>query len=129
MNNAVAGGSVEFKLGASYERFNFSVGTKALWWKPDWLVGTDVYSISFVQIPLYATAKLNLLELEYSNFYISGEGAYNMNFGAKIYDGYGNKFADKNLVFDFSQVRAQFAKGALREFEPAGERTVITPAK
>lgn len=98
MNNAVAGGSVEFKLGASYERFNFSVGTKALWWKPDWLVGTDVYSISFVQIPLYATAKLNLLELEYSNFYISGEGAYNMNFGAKIYDGYGNKFADKNLV-------------------------------
>ena len=38
-------------------------------------------------------------------------------------------FADKNLVFDFSQVRAQFAKGALREFEPAGERTAITPAK
>jgi methyl-coenzyme M reductase alpha subunit len=38
-------------------------------------------------------------------------------------------FADKNLVFDFSQPRAEFAKGALREFEPAGERTAITPAK
>ena len=38
-------------------------------------------------------------------------------------------FADKNLVFDFSKVREEFAKGALREFEPAGERTAITPAK
>ena len=38
-------------------------------------------------------------------------------------------FSDPNLVFDFSQVRAEFAKGALREFEPAGERTLITPAK
>jgi methyl-coenzyme M reductase alpha subunit len=38
-------------------------------------------------------------------------------------------FADKNLTFDFTEVRAQFAKGALREFEPAGERALITPAK
>lgn len=98
LKNAVVGGNVEFKLGASYDRFNFSVGAKALWWKPDWLVGTDVYSISFIQAPLYATAKLNLFEAGSSNFYIAGEGAYNMNFGAKIYDGYGNNLADKNLV-------------------------------
>ena len=38
-------------------------------------------------------------------------------------------FADKNLSFDFTEVRAQFAKGALREFEPAGERALIIPAK
>ena len=38
-------------------------------------------------------------------------------------------FADDNLAFDFSEVRAEFAKGALREFEPAGERDLITPAK
>jgi len=38
-------------------------------------------------------------------------------------------FADDNLVFDFTNVRGEFAKGALREFEPAGERTLITPAK
>jgi methyl-coenzyme M reductase alpha subunit len=38
-------------------------------------------------------------------------------------------FADKNLPFDFSKVRAEFAKGALREFEPAGERSIIIPAK
>lgn len=38
-------------------------------------------------------------------------------------------FADKNLCFDFAEVRAQFAKGALREFEPAGERALISPAK
>jgi methyl-coenzyme M reductase alpha subunit len=38
-------------------------------------------------------------------------------------------FADKNLTFDFTEVRAQFAKGALREFEPAGERALISPAK
>ena len=38
-------------------------------------------------------------------------------------------FADKNLSFDFSEVRAQFAKGALREFEPDGERALISPAK
>lgn len=38
-------------------------------------------------------------------------------------------FADKNLTFDFSEVRAQFAKGALREFEPDGERAIISPAK
>ena len=38
-------------------------------------------------------------------------------------------FADENLTFDFRDVRGQFAKGALREFEPAGERALITPAK
>ena len=38
-------------------------------------------------------------------------------------------FADKNLTFDFAEVRAQFAKGALREFEPDGERAIISPAK
>jgi methyl-coenzyme M reductase alpha subunit len=38
-------------------------------------------------------------------------------------------FADPNLIFDFDEVRAQFAKGALREFEPAGERALISPAK
>ena len=38
-------------------------------------------------------------------------------------------FADPNLTFNFDEVRAQFAKGALREFEPAGERALISPAK
>ncbi len=38
-------------------------------------------------------------------------------------------FADDNLIFDFKDVRGQFAKGALREFEPAGERAIISPAK
>ena len=38
-------------------------------------------------------------------------------------------FADKNAIFDFTEVRAEFAKGALREFEPAGERALISPAK
>ena len=30
-------------------------------------------------------------------------------------------FADENLAFDFKDVRIEFAKGALRKFEPAGE--------
>jgi methyl-coenzyme M reductase alpha subunit len=38
-------------------------------------------------------------------------------------------FADPNLTFNYDEVRAEFAKGALREFEPAGERTLISPAK
>jgi methyl-coenzyme M reductase alpha subunit len=38
-------------------------------------------------------------------------------------------FADENLSFDFRDVRGQFAKGALREFEPDGERALITPPK
>ncbi len=38
-------------------------------------------------------------------------------------------FADDNLVFDFTKVRSEFAKGALKEFEPAGERALISPAK
>lgn len=38
-------------------------------------------------------------------------------------------FADDNLQFDFTEIRSEFAKGALREFEPAGERALISPAK
>ncbi|RBQ22383.1 Methyl-coenzyme M reductase I subunit alpha [Candidatus Methanobinarius endosymbioticus] len=38
-------------------------------------------------------------------------------------------FADKNLSFDFSQPRTEIAKGALREFMPDGERSLIIPAK
>jgi methyl-coenzyme M reductase alpha subunit len=38
-------------------------------------------------------------------------------------------FADPNLTFNYDEVRAEFAKGALREFEPAGERALISPAK
>ena len=37
-------------------------------------------------------------------------------------------FADKNLAFDFEKPRKSIAKGALREFIPAGERDLITPA-
>jgi methyl-coenzyme M reductase alpha subunit len=33
------------------------------------------------------------------------------------------------LPFDFSQPRKEFGRGALREFEPAGERSLIIPAK
>jgi len=38
-------------------------------------------------------------------------------------------FADKNLTFDFESPRKSIAKGAMREFIPAGERDLITPAK
>jgi methyl-coenzyme M reductase alpha subunit len=38
-------------------------------------------------------------------------------------------FADDSLVFDFTKPREMFAKGALREFEAAGERAIISPAK
>ncbi len=38
-------------------------------------------------------------------------------------------FADDSLKFDFTKPREMFAKGALREFEPAGERAIISPAK
>jgi methyl-coenzyme M reductase alpha subunit len=38
-------------------------------------------------------------------------------------------FADPSLVFDFSEIRREFAKGAIREFMPAGERSLIIPAK
>ena len=37
-------------------------------------------------------------------------------------------FADPSLRFDFSQPRKEFAKGAIREFEAAGERGLIMPA-
>jgi methyl-coenzyme M reductase alpha subunit len=37
-------------------------------------------------------------------------------------------FADPSLVFDFTHPRKEFARGALREFEPAGERDPIIPA-
>jgi len=38
-------------------------------------------------------------------------------------------FADPALKFDFSEPRREFAKGAIREFMPAGERSLIIPAK
>jgi methyl-coenzyme M reductase alpha subunit len=38
-------------------------------------------------------------------------------------------FADPSLKFDFSEPRKEFAKGAIREFVPAGERSLIIPAK
>ena len=37
-------------------------------------------------------------------------------------------FADKNLSFDFEHPRKCIAKGALREFEADGERSIILPA-
>ncbi|MDR1819464.1 MAG: coenzyme-B sulfoethylthiotransferase subunit alpha [Methanobrevibacter sp.] len=37
-------------------------------------------------------------------------------------------FADKNLSFDFKSPRKSIAKGALKEFMPDGERTLISPA-
>jgi methyl-coenzyme M reductase alpha subunit len=36
-------------------------------------------------------------------------------------------FADKNLPFDFANITKEFGRGAIREFMPAGERTVIIP--
>ncbi|MCK8517975.1 coenzyme-B sulfoethylthiotransferase subunit alpha [Methanoculleus sp. 7T] len=38
-------------------------------------------------------------------------------------------FADPALKFDFSEPRREFAKGAIREFMPAGERSLIIPAR
>ncbi|MBP2146496.1 methyl-coenzyme M reductase alpha subunit [Methanofollis sp. W23] len=38
-------------------------------------------------------------------------------------------FADPSLQFDFAEPRREFAKGAIREFEPAGERSLIIPAR
>ncbi len=38
-------------------------------------------------------------------------------------------FADPSLKFDFSEPRREFAKGAIREFLPAGERSLIIPAR
>ncbi|OFV67773.1 MAG: methyl coenzyme M reductase subunit alpha [Candidatus Syntrophoarchaeum caldarius] len=38
-------------------------------------------------------------------------------------------FADPHLPFNFRNVRESVAKGALREFEPAGERDVLRPTK
>ena len=38
-------------------------------------------------------------------------------------------FADPSLVFDFSEIRREFARGAIREFMPAGERSLVIPAK
>ena len=37
-------------------------------------------------------------------------------------------FADKNLGFDFTNPRKSIAKGALREFMPSGERSLINPS-
>jgi len=38
-------------------------------------------------------------------------------------------FADPSLQFDFSEPRKEFARGAIREFDPAGERSLIIPAR
>ena len=38
-------------------------------------------------------------------------------------------FADPDLAFDFRHPVQEFVKGAAREFEPAGERDIIRPAK
>jgi len=38
-------------------------------------------------------------------------------------------FADPSLVFDFAEPRREFAKGAIREFVAAGERTLLMPAR
>ncbi|MHC1567722.1 MAG: coenzyme-B sulfoethylthiotransferase subunit alpha [Candidatus Syntropharchaeia archaeon] len=34
-------------------------------------------------------------------------------------------FADPNLTFDFRNIRKEIAKGAMREFEPEGERNIL----
>ncbi|ADI73798.1 methyl-coenzyme M reductase, alpha subunit [Methanohalobium evestigatum Z-7303] len=38
-------------------------------------------------------------------------------------------FADDLLPFDFKEPRREFGRGALREFKPAGERSLIIPAE
>jgi len=38
-------------------------------------------------------------------------------------------FADPSLKFDFAEPRREFAKGAIREYMPAGERSLIIPAR
>ncbi len=38
-------------------------------------------------------------------------------------------FADKNLPFDFANITKEFGRGAIREFMPAGERSLIIPAR
>ncbi len=38
-------------------------------------------------------------------------------------------FADPSLKFDFSEPRREFARGAIREFMPAGERSLVIPAR
>jgi len=38
-------------------------------------------------------------------------------------------FADPALKFDFAEPRREFAKGAIREYMPAGERSLIIPAR
>ncbi len=38
-------------------------------------------------------------------------------------------FADPHLIFNFKEPRKEFARGALREFEPAGERDIVRPGR
>ena len=38
-------------------------------------------------------------------------------------------FADPSLKFDFAEPRREFAKGAIREYMPAGERSLIIPVR
>lgn len=99
LNSLALGPKMEFKLGAADNIFNFSVGAKALWWKPEWLTGTEIQHITFMQVPIYAAAKLNLFRTgDDSHFYIGGEWAYNLNFGSKISDSYDDYMKDKELV-------------------------------
>lgn len=99
LNSLALGPKIEFKLGAADNLLNFSLGAKSLWWKPEWLSGTEIQHISFIQVPLYAAAKLNLFSTGYrSHFYIGGEWAYNLNFCSKIGDSYDGYMSDKELV-------------------------------
>lgn len=99
LNSLAMGPRMEFKLGAADNRFNFSVGAKALWWNPEYLNSSDIQSIPFIQVPLYATIKLNLFRTgAKSHFYIGGEGAYNLNLGAKIGDATSGYISDDELV-------------------------------
>ena len=38
-------------------------------------------------------------------------------------------FADPSMKFDYAEPRKEFARGAIREFDPGGERLLIIPAR
>jgi len=38
-------------------------------------------------------------------------------------------FADPSLKFDFAEPRREFTHGAIREFMPASDRSLIIPAR
>lgn len=98
LNNIALGPRLEFKIGAGDDFFNFSLGAKALWWKPEWL-NAEIQHINFIQVPIYAAAKMNLFRIgRKTRFYIGGEGAYNLNMDSKIYVGSGDYEKDLSLV-------------------------------